>query len=35
LEEDLTAELRSPLNVFDGVVGAGNYWEKIQDSMDG
>jgi hypothetical protein len=24
LEEDLGAELRSPLNVFDGVVGAGN-----------
>jgi len=22
------------LNVFDGVVGAGNYWEKIQDSME-
>ena len=34
LEEDLGAELRSPLNVFDGVVGAGNYWEKIQDSME-
>jgi hypothetical protein len=31
LEEDLGAELRSP---FDGVVGAGNYWEKIQDSME-
>jgi hypothetical protein len=26
--------MRSPLNVFDGVVGAGNYWEKIQDSME-
>jgi len=34
LEEDLGAELRSPLNVFDGVVGARNYWEKIQDSME-
>ncbi len=34
LEEDLVPELRSPLNVFDGVVGAGNYWEKIQDSME-
>ena len=34
LEEDLGAELRSPLNVFDGVVGARNYWKKIQDSME-
>jgi hypothetical protein len=34
LEEDLGAELRSPLNVFDGVVGARNYWEKIQESME-
>ena len=34
LEGDLGAELRSPLNVFDGVIGARNDWEKIQDSME-
>jgi hypothetical protein len=34
LEEDLVPELRSPLNVYDGVLGAGNYWEKIQDAME-
>ena len=33
-EEDLVPELRSLLNVFDGVIGAGNYWEKIQDAME-
>jgi hypothetical protein len=26
--------MRSLLNIFDGVVGAGNYWEKIQDAME-
>jgi hypothetical protein len=34
LEEDLVPELRSLLNVFDGIVGAGNYWETIQDTTE-
>jgi hypothetical protein len=34
LEEDLVPELRSLLNVFDGIVGAGNYWETIQDATE-
>jgi hypothetical protein len=34
LEEDLVAALRSLSNVFDGVVGAGDYWETIQDATE-
>jgi len=34
LEEDLVPELHSLLNVFDGIVGAGNYWETIQDATE-
>jgi len=34
LEEDLVPALRSLSNVFDGVVGAGNYWETIQDATE-